>query len=153
MRVHDARAAFTWLASVLLLQRIAAMAKQREWILAPLVALWCGCGSDETPQLIDARDADAVPTDAITSDVPSDGLPDAPPASPEIIAACMHICDRIYECVDMTAPPSCASACAVDLLDCTPQDILDIEACARADCGDVADGIAMCLEPIACFTR
>lgn len=129
------------------------MGKQLEWILAPLIALSCGCGSDDNPAVIDAPAADAVPADAITIDAPSDGLlPDAPPASMEIMAVCMHLCDQVYECVGATPPSSCGTACASDLLDCTPQDLMQIDACAEADCGDRAAGIAICLDPIACFS-
>lgn len=70
----------------------------------------------------------------------------------DITAACMHICNRVYECVRSTPPPSCATSCATDLLDCTPQEVTQVDACTQADCGDSADGIAMCLQSIACFT-
>jgi hypothetical protein len=125
------------------------MARQPEWILAPLVALLCGCGGDDKPATIDAPAADAVLSDAAI-DAPSDGLPDAPPASMEAIAACEHICNRIYECVGETPDPRCTTSCASDLFDCTPQEIMQVDACTQAECGDFAEGIAICLEPIAC---
>lgn len=117
------------------------MAKHREWILAPLVALWCGCGGDDPPQvtILDAG-----------IDAPPDASPDAPPPSMEIVEACMHACARIGECAGMALDPGCVTECEAGIADCTPQQVMDVDACAQSECGENGATLAMCILAIPC---
>ncbi len=112
-----------------------------QWIV--MTALWCGCGGDDGHPTIIIIDA-AVDAHVI------DAHPDASVPSNEITAACTHMCDRIGECLAMTTPAGCVSACSTDLADCSAQQVMDVDACVQAECGEQGAGLAMCLTQIAC---
>jgi hypothetical protein len=125
-----------------ILSYVTVMTISTRWILA--LALLGGCGDDDggAPVMVDAKVADAGAADA---------PPDAPPGSVDIATACMDVCNALGVCLGKSPGADCETECADDLSDCTPQEVMDVDACAQEDCGDMGEGIGLCLQQIACI--
>lgn len=111
-------------------------------IVAAMAMLWCGCVGDDGPPRVTIIDAaiDAAP----------DAPPDAPPVPMEIVDACTHACARIGECAGVTPAPTCVPKCELDLADCTPQQVMDVDACSHSECGQDSQTLGMCLLAVSC---
>ena len=102
----------------------------------------------DAPRAIDAPNnpmIDAPMIDAPMIDAPSI---DAPPGS--IAMACMDACNAIGVCA-MDTDPSCVGECSIDLADCTPQQVMDVDACSTLACGN-ANGSPLleCIAAVPC---
>lgn len=97
-----------------------------------VVAAGCDDGGSsqppDAPKLVDAAPPDAAP------DAPPDALDTA-----KLTMACMKACDAVGACLMEPVGPDCYSECAVDLGDCTSQELTAIEACTTEPCGDPQD--------------
>ena len=92
------------------------------------------CGDPESAR-VDAAIViiDSKPVDAAVPDSPP---PDAA-VDPAIAAACMNACDALAMCFGgPSGDPDCNMGCAEDLVDCTSQQLADIDACLTEECGD-----------------
>jgi hypothetical protein len=114
--------------------------------LTLLVVLLVACGNDPKPH----ADASITLADAKPIDAAIDAPPDAGP-SMNITTACMHACDAIATCFGEQPDPDCYSECAVDLADCTDQEVAAIDACSTEECGDEKDSpIITCITQVSC---
>jgi hypothetical protein len=68
----------------------------------------------------------------------------------EITMACTNVCERIGVCFEEMVPGSCVTECSADLADCTPQQVMDVDACAQSECGDQGETLGMCITAVAC---
>jgi hypothetical protein len=100
--------------------------------LGVLSCLLFACSKDPQP----AVDASVVLADAKPIDAPVDApSPDAP--NMNVVTACMHICDAVFACFRFPPDPSCYAECAVDLADCSAEEVTAIDACSTEECGDL----------------
>jgi hypothetical protein len=123
-----------------------------------VIALWTAACDDGGKKA--AIDAPVTPQTDAAIDAGIDAPPDAPPDAPidappsEIEKACMAACDKIFTCAMVPPEPECYADCGADLADCTPQQVMDVEACGAADCGAMFpenSPLIMCLEAITCI--
>ncbi|MBS1122576.1 MAG: hypothetical protein H6Q90_4804 [Deltaproteobacteria bacterium] len=110
-----------------------------------VLSLFAVACDDEKQTVMDAAASIDGPFDA-SIDAP---MPDAPPSA--IDKACKTACDKLATCAMAPADPECNAECAADLVDCTPQQLQDLEACAALDCdGGESNPFVDCLQMIAC---
>ena len=131
-----------------------------------LILVLAACGDDgggtgliDAPANDDARTGDAATDAPLVSDAPGDAtLPDAPTvdASMDVTTACTNACTKLNECFQETDPTElqgCIDDCSVDLADCTPAQVTQVDACSQSSCsGPNPDqwAITMCIGNIAC---
>jgi hypothetical protein len=126
-------------------------------VMMTVFAVACGDDGGQTP----AIDAPTTPVvDAPTTPVvDAPEQIDAPSVAPdamvpaEIAAACTAACDKLTTCLMQPPTPECNSGCETDLLDCTPEQVQQVQACAALECGaDPQTGpVFMCLTAIPCI--
>ena len=95
----------------------------------------CACGDPESAR-VDAA--------ILIIDSAIDAAPDAPPPDagpdPAVVAVCMKACDTLAACFGgRSGDPDSTMGCTEDLVDCTSQQLADIDACLTEECGDDDD--------------
>ena len=123
------------------------------------------CGGDDTSDTDAGIDAPVVVPDApvVVPDAPV-VVPDAPvvvPDAPVVVpdaggvlsipTVCMHACDTILACTGMPANPECNVGCEADLIDCSAEQLRQIDACAGTVCppGN-PETVMLCLMAVGC---
>jgi hypothetical protein len=113
-----------------------------------MLVLWAcdGGGSSPKPDGSISTMVDARPVDAA---VPIDAPVDADNSA--VTAACVAVCDALAACAMEPGDPTCATECAADLADCTPQQVQAVDACKTEACGDESDSpLLRCIVAVSC---
>lgn len=105
-------------------------------------------GTVDAPRAIDAPINPMIDAPMIDAPMIDAFVIDAPPGS--IAMACMDACNAIGVCA-MGTDAGCVAECSADLADCTPQQVMDVDACTTLACGD-ANGSPLleCITAVAC---
>lgn len=113
------------------------------WLLALCAG---GCGDDGGPTAIDARAVDAA------IDAALDGGVDASTAF-DIPSICARVCHHLLgECAgNDTNEASCRVGCADDLIDCSMQELMTLDACRNVACTPPDNSaVTECLQSVGC---
>ena len=121
-------------------------------LLIVCLIVLAGCDGDKDNKKPDAGTIDAKLVDAPK---PIDAAIDAPPDAPNmnVVTACKHACDAIGVCFMEPADQDCYDECAVDLADCTAQQVATIDACSTEMCGDIENQMSPlidCITAVSC---
>ncbi len=88
------------------------------------------CGGDDTSDTDAASDAGGVLS---------------------IPTVCLHVCDTLFACTGMPADPECNVGCEADVIDCSAEQLRQLDACAGTVCppGN-PDPVVACLMAVGC---
>lgn len=120
-----------------------------------LVVVLAACGDDGGSTVLDVVDAKVVDAGG------TDGFVDAPADAPlvdgamEITTACTNACTKLGACFTSSDPQDlqdCIGECSADLVDCTAQQVMEIDQCSQLACGvdEKSSPVVSCIAGISC---